>query len=138
MALRAEIFSHFDLDLQAELTTGESRQGMASLLEELPPDDRADLVQRLDVQLVDQILPLVARAEREDIRKLTPYEEGTAGAMMSSEYATLGPELTVAQALEQVHLQAPTKETVYHIYVVDDAHHLVGLGALPFALYLIT
>jgi magnesium transporter len=130
VVLRAEIFSHFDLDQQAELATGESRKAMAELLEELPHDDRADLVQRLDPQVEEQILPLVARAEREDIRKLTSYADGTAGALMSSDYATLRPEMTVAQALEQIRVQAPTKETIYYIYIVDEAHHLVGFVSL--------
>lgn len=126
----AEIFSHFDLDRQVELASGAHRQAMARMLEELPHDDRADLVNRLDAQVAEQILPLVARAEREDIRKLTSYAEGTAGAIMSSDYASLRPEMTVAQSLDQVRLQAPTRETVYYIYVVDADHRLVGFVSL--------
>lgn len=127
---RAEIFSHFELDQQVELASGESRRAMASLLEELPHDDRADLVQRLDPNVAEQILPLVAKAEREDIRKLTSYAEGTAGALMSSDYATLRPDVTVAQALEQVRIQAPTRETIYYIYAVDEQHRLIGFVSL--------
>jgi magnesium transporter len=128
--LAAETFSHFELDRQVELASGANRQAMARMLEELPHDDRADLVQRLDPQVAEQILPLVAKAEREDIRKLASYEQGTAGALMSSDYATLRPTMAVAQALEQVRIQAPTKETVYYIYVVDDAHRLIGFVSL--------
>ena len=126
----AEIFSHFDLDRQATLAGGANRQAMATLLEELPHDDRADLVQRLDPQVAEQILPLVARAEREDIRKLTSYAEGTAGALMSSDYATLRPDMTVAQSLDQIRVQAPSKETIYYIYVVDEANRLIGFVSL--------
>lgn len=126
----AEIFSHFDLDRQVELASGANRQAMARMLEELAHDDRADLVQRLDPQVVEQILPLVARADREDIRKLTSYAKDTAGALMSSDYATLRPEVTVAQALEQIRAQAPTKETIYYIYVIDEAHRLIGFVSL--------
>lgn len=126
----AEIFSNFELDRQVDLASGANRQAMARMLEELPHDDRADLVQRMDRQVAEQILPLVARAEREDIRKLASYEEGTAGALMSSDYATLRPDITVAQALDLVRAQAPTKETIYYIYVVDDAHRLIGLVSL--------
>ena len=41
---RAEVFSHFELDQQVELATGENRRDMAGLLEEMDPDERADLV----------------------------------------------------------------------------------------------
>jgi magnesium transporter len=126
----AEIFSNFELSRQVQLASGANRRAMAHMLEDLPHDDRADLVQRLDPQVAEQILPLVARAEREDIRKLSSYAEGTAGALMSSDYATLRPDVTVAQALEQVRAQAPTRETIYYIYVVDGEHRLIGLVSL--------
>ncbi len=126
----AEIFANFDFDRQVTLATGANRQAMARMLEELPHDDRADLVQRLDPQVVEQLLPLVAKAEREDIRKLAGYEEGTAGALMSSDYAALRADMTVAQALEQVRIQAPTRETIYYLYVIDEAHRLIGFVSL--------
>lgn len=126
----AEIFSHLDFDRQVKLAGGANRQEMARMLEELPHDDRADLVLRLDPQVTEQILPLVVKAEREDIRKLVGYAEGTAGALMSSDYATLRPDMTVPQAVEQVRLQAPSRETIYYIYVVDENHQLIGLVSL--------
>ena len=126
----ADIFSHFDLYRQVELASGTHRKAMAEMLEKLPHDDRADLVRRLDPQVAEQILPLVAFVEREDIRKLASYEEGTAGGLMSSDYATLRPDITLAQALEQVRIQAPTRETIYYIYVVDQNHKLIGLVSL--------
>ena len=123
----ADVFSHFDLYRQVELASGAHRQAMAQMLEKLPHDDRADLVRRLDPKVAAQILPLVAIAEREDIRKLTSYAEGTAGGLMSSDFATLRPDVTLAQALEQVRIQAPTRETIYYIYVVDEMQRLIGL-----------
>jgi len=127
---RAEVFSQFDLDQQVEQATGENRREMAALLEEMAPDDRADLVQHLDDKVREEVLPLVAKAEREDIRKLVGYAQGTAGAVMNTDYAMLRPELTVSQALEQVRLQAPGKATVYYIYVVDEQRRLVGFVSL--------
>lgn len=130
VALRAEIFCHFDLDRQVELVSGENRADMARLLEEMPSDDRADLVNRLDERLREEILPLVRKAEREDIRRLAQYEEGTAGAVMSSDYAVVKAEATVQQAIEQLRVQAPSKETIYYAYVVDADLRLVGFVSL--------
>lgn len=128
--VRADVFSHFDLDQQVELATGQNRGDMARLLEEMEPDDRADLVQRLDEKVRDEILPLVAKAEREDIRRLVSYEEGTAGSVMNTDYAVLTPDITVAQALEKVRVQAPSRATIYYIYVVDTKRRLLGLVSL--------
>ena len=128
--LRADIFSHFELDRQVELVRGQNRSDMAGLLEEMPPDDRADLVQRLDPKVREEILPLVAKAEREDIRKLVSYEQGSAGSVMSSDYATLRPDLSAMEAIEEIRKQAPSKETIYYIYVVDEQRRLAGFVSL--------
>ncbi len=128
--LRADIFAHFDLDQQVELVSGSNRTEMARLIEEMPSDDRADLVQELDETVRDEILPLVARAEREDIRKLVSYQEGTAGAVMTSEYAALRAETTVTKALEQIRAQAAGKEMIYYLYVIDNTRKLMGFVSL--------
>lgn len=128
--LRAEIFSNFELYKQVELATGQNRKDMADLLEEMPPDDRADLVHKMDDTLREEILPLVAKAEREDIRKLIAYKEGTAGAVMSTDYAVLKSEIGISQAIEQLRLQAPGKETIYYVYIVDEVRKLIGFVSL--------
>ncbi len=130
VALRAQIFPHFDLDMQVDLASGERRRDMAQLLEEMEADERADLVRELDGKVREEILPLVARAEREDIRRLASYEEGTAGSVMTTDYATLQPDVSVEQALHQLRMQAPGKETIYYIYVVDERHHIIGFVSL--------
>ncbi len=125
----AHIFTNFPLDRQVELASDANRQAMARMLENLPHDDRVDLVQQLDEQVAEQILPLVAKADREDIRKLASYTQGTAGAIMSSDYAVLAPGLTVPAALSQVRLQAPTRETIYYLYVLEEGR-LIGFVSL--------
>lgn len=130
VSLRAEIFAHLSLDLQVDLTTGEPRREMAALIEEMDSDDRADLVRRLEESLREEILPLVAKAEREDIRRLVSFAAGTAGAIMNTEYAVLRPETPIGDALAEIRRQAPAKETIYYIYVVDRRHRLIGFVSL--------
>lgn len=88
-ALRSEIFSHLDEDLQVEIIGSLRREEVARLLAEMSPDDRADLFKQLPEDLRESVLPALAQAEREDIRRLSSYSEGTAGAVMTSDYASL-------------------------------------------------
>lgn len=127
---RVEIFVLLDLEHQARLVVEENRKEMAQLIEEMPADDRADLIQKLDVEVRDAILPLVARAEREDIRRLVAYEESTAGAVMSTDYAVLRPTMSASEAIDQLRVQSPEKETIYYVYVVDTQWKLVGFVSL--------
>jgi magnesium transporter len=128
--LRAEIFSHLDDDLMVEMIEALRRDEIASLLTEMPHDERADLFKRLPEERREAVLPALAQAEREDIRRLTAYREGTAGAVMTSDYATLPLQLTVSQAIERLREVAPDKETIYYAYVVDDQRKLLGFVSL--------
>lgn len=128
--LRAEIFSHLDQDSQTEIVRNLRRLEIARLLADMSPDDRADLFNQMPEDLQESVLPALAQAEREDIRRLSSYKEGTAGAVMTSDYATLSPELTAAKAIERLREVAPDRETIYYAYVVDEQRKLLGFVSL--------
>jgi len=129
-ALRAEIFSKFDVDVQVDLADMLRRKDLASLVADMPPDDRVDLLKRIPRDQCEALLPAIAQAEREDIRKLYSYPEYSAGAVMTSDYATLSVELTAADAIAKLGQEAPDKETIYYAYIVDEARKLIGFVSL--------
>jgi magnesium transporter len=127
---RADILSYLDHDRQARLVKAMVPKDAAELLHLMSHDERADLVNRLDEDVVDHVLPFLAQAEREDIRRLASYEPGTAGAVMTTDYVTLPPHITVREALERIRLEAPDRETIYYCYVVDHKRRLIGFISL--------
>lgn len=129
-ALRGEIFSHLEAPKQIEVSEHLKREELALLIGDMPPDDRVDLLKRLPEETIERLLPAIAQAEREDIRRLFAYQEGTAGAVMTSEYATITPYMTVSQAVEKLRKEAPDKETIYYVYVVNEQRKLLGLVSL--------
>jgi len=127
---RAEIFSHLDEESQIKIIDVLQRDEIVQILTEMPPDDRADLFKGLAEEKRELLWPALAQAEREDIRRLTSYREGTAGAVMTSDYATISPEMTSSQAIEHLRKIAPDKETIYYSYVVDSRRRLIGFVSL--------
>jgi len=127
---QAEILSFYPPAKQVEMVTGAGRQRISKLLEAMPHDDRVDLVKQLDPDVVEDLLPLVAKADREDIRRLLSYPEDSAGAVMTTDYATLPVDMTVTQALDELRRQAPEKETIYYVYVLDQHRQLLGFISL--------
>lgn len=127
---RADVFSYLSVHEQVKFTESLSRQELALIIGEMSSDNRADVFKRLDSQQQNALLPALAQAEREDIRLLSSYQEGTAGAIMSSEYATLLPNLNVAEAITMLRQEAPDTETIYFAYVLNEARHLVGVLTL--------
>ena len=129
-APRAEIFSHLPEESQIEIIERRKRSELAELFTELPADDRAHIFRRLPDDCQERVMPVLARAEREDIRRLASYEEGTAGSVMTSDYATIPPDITAEQAVERLRQVAPDKETVYTAFVVDADRRLLGSVSL--------
>ncbi|MCQ9616357.1 magnesium transporter [Paenalcaligenes niemegkensis] len=135
------IFAYLKVPLQVMMSQRMSREEISLLLTHMDHDRRADLYNRLPEDARALILPGIAHAEREDIRKLASFPEGSVGAVMTSAYVTLNANMMAAEALEHVRLVAPDAETIYQCYVLDDNRHLIGtislrqlLVALPNAL----
>jgi magnesium transporter len=123
---RARVFGYLDMDVQVDFARALKRREFADIVTEMSADERADLFNRLSPEQQEALLPALAQAEREDIRKLASYAEGTVGAVMTSDYAMLTPDLSAREALDRLRLQAPDKETIYRAYVVDPARRLIG------------
>jgi magnesium transporter len=126
-ARRAEIFGYFDHDRQIAMLTAHPVGEAAELVDEIPADDRVDLLQQIDDQRVDQILRLLPAEDRRDIQRLQSYEDGTAGALMTTEVAMLAENLTVSEALAELGRQSSALETIYYLYVVDENNLLRGI-----------
>ncbi|MGZ0168048.1 MAG: magnesium transporter [Planctomycetales bacterium] len=128
--LQAEIFGFFEPRLQIAIVDVADRKRLSRLIEEMAPDDRVDVLELLDEEQVESLLPLMAQAERTDIRKLLSYPDGSAGSIMTTEYASLPEEITVSEALDQLRIQAPDSETIYYIYILDEGRRLDGIVSL--------
>ncbi|NHA15848.1 magnesium transporter [Thioalkalivibrio sp. XN279] len=123
---QADLFGYFGRDFQVEMAHQASRAKLARIVSEMNSDERADLFKGLSDEQQDALLPALAQAEREDIRRLAGYAEDTAGAIMSSDYAVLTASLSAAQAIEKLRHEAPNKETIYRAYVTAPDRRLLG------------
>lgn len=128
--LRSEIFSHLDIDLQTRIAEILDKKKLAELLTEMPADDRVDLFKKFPEEKQELILPALAQAEREDIRKLAAYPEQSAGSVMTSEYVALFADMTVQEAINRVRLEAPRKETIFYNYIINEKRQLIGYVTL--------
>lgn len=127
---RAEIFAYFEPDQQLRLARELPRAALVKLVSEMPADERTDLYKRFDQNQRNALLPALAQAEREDIRRLSGYVEGTAGALMTSDYAMLNKDMDVTEAMATLRREAPDAETIYHAYVIDEHRQLLGVVSL--------
>lgn len=123
---QAEVLGYLGRHDQVTLARSAPRARLAAIVTEMDADDRADLFIALTADEKEALLPALAQAEREDIRRLTSYQESTAGSIMTSDYAVLSPDQTIGEALDTLRQEAPDKETINRAYVIDGDRKLIG------------
>src|SRR6476646_6617115 len=116
---QASIFEYLPPALQVEMAE-QARPQMGELLSKMSHDDRVDLLRRLPPRVAEAVIRLVDEADRRDIKALFSYGENTVGSLMTTDYAWLPANVTAAEAIDQLRAQAPDRETIYVIYVVDE------------------
>ena len=128
---QAAIFEYFPTAWQLKLVEGAGREQMAKLIEQMSHDDRVDLLRRLSPQVAEGLLRLVDEVDRRDIATLFRYAENTVGSLMTTDYAWLPTTLTAGQAIDRLRQQAPDRETIYYVYIVDETtRKLAGVVSL--------
>ncbi|MFM8476311.1 MAG: magnesium transporter [Planctomycetaceae bacterium] len=128
--LRVEIFEYLSLKRQTELVESLDSSRLSHLLEWMSADDRVDLLSRLPEARREDALRMIAQAERNEIRRLLSYDEDSAGAVMTTQYASLPAAITVQDALSRLRQQAPDSETIYYVYILGEDRHLEGFISL--------
>jgi magnesium transporter len=125
-----KVFDKLGEDEQFELLTKLEMDLSTYLLNEMSSDERADLLSSLPDKVANKFLDMMSEHERRDVEKLLKYPVNSAGSIMTTEYISLTPDLTVAQASEIIRHSAPNKETIYCTYVTDQHHRLIGFVSL--------
>jgi len=124
--LAAEVFAEMEPEDQELLVTGFSDNELKELLDELYADDAADLVEELPANVVKRILRQATPEMRSAINQILRYPENSAGSMMTTEYVSLRPEMTVEEAILRIRRQGVDKETIYTCYVTK-GRKLLGI-----------
>ena len=122
----AETFVEMEPEAQELLIRGFSDNELKEVLQELYVDDAADLVEEMPANVVKRILKNADPEMRSSINQILQYPENSAGSIMTTEYVTLRPEMTVEESILRIRRQGVDKETIYTCYVTK-GRKLIGL-----------
>ena len=125
-----EALSELDLETQVEVIQHMDEERASDILEDMPPDEAADILGELPAAKSEGLLKRMEDEDAAEVRELMQYEEGIAGALMTTEYITFSSSITAEQAIDQLREQAPSAETIYYLYVIDETEHLLGVLSL--------
>ena len=125
--LAAETFVEMETEAQELLIRGFSDNELKEILEELYVDDAADIVEEMPANVVKRILKHADPEMRHSINQILRYPENSAGSIMTTEYVSLRPHMTVEEAILRIRRQGVDKETIYTCYVTAKDRKLMGL-----------
>ena len=113
-------------DAQELLIRGFSDSELREVLDELYVDDAVDIVEEMPANVVRRILSQADPDMRKDINEILRYPENSAGSIMTTEYVSLRPGMTVEEAILRIRRTGVDKETIYTCYVTKN-RTLIGL-----------
>ena len=123
----AETFVEMEPDAQELLIRGFSDNELKEVLDELYADDAADIVEEMPANVVKRILKAADPELRSSINQILRYPDNSAGSIMTTEYVSLRPGMTVEEAILRIRRQGVDKETIYTCYVTAKDRTLIGL-----------
>ncbi len=109
------------IDLAEELDSNE----LSEILNVMEPDDAADVVADLPAEEVSEVLDLMEEDESRSVQELLQYEEDTAGGIMTSEFASLGADITADETIQHLREHIPARQ-IFYVYVTGESGELLG------------
>ncbi|WP_180169169.1 magnesium transporter [Acinetobacter sp. YH12021] len=126
----ALVMEFLPLHSQLQIAEAIAPQQLVKLISAMHSDDRTDLFKLLSPHLQRFVSLHITEEKRAQIQTLARYPEESAGAIMSSDFVVLSPELNMQQAIDELRRMTTDRETLYLIYIVDELMKLLGVISL--------
>jgi magnesium transporter len=121
----ATTFEFLDRPSQERLLKAMGQSELATLLNDMAPDDRTGLLDESPAELTKQLLAVLSPDERRLALSLLGYPRGTVGRLMTPHYVAIREDWTVQHVLDFVREHGQDSETLNVLYVVDDQGELI-------------
>lgn len=125
--LAADTFVEMDEETQELLIHGFSDSELKEVVDELFVDDAVDIIEEMPANVVKRILRQADPVTRKSINELLKYPDDSAGSIMTTEFISLRPAMTVEEAIKRIRRTGVDKETIYTCYVTDELNRLIGI-----------
>ena len=123
--LAADTLAEMDAAIRLDLTEDLDSETLSGLVEEMAPDDAADVLGDLTTEQSESVLGLMEDDDAADLRELLTHPDDTGGGIMTSRLLSVAAEATVTEAVESLR-QWAEEEEVFYLYVVDTTGRLTG------------
>lgn len=93
----------------------------ADIIEQMDADEALEVLEELDEDVRNEVLELIEDEEiKEDIELIDSYGEDEFGSVMSTNFISIGRELSVKQAMRALISDAPENDNIYTLFVTEN------------------
>ena len=123
-----QIVEHFTPGFAASCLLSLEPSAAGQIFARLLPDLQVMLLRHLDREKRESLLGTLPAALAVSIRRLLPYPDGTAGALMEAPLASVPEELSVRDALKRI--KRMRRGTKFYAYAINTNGQLMGVLTL--------
>jgi magnesium transporter len=121
----ASVFKILEFSTQKRIIKELPSNSIASLLNELPADDRTDFLEGLPSNAVRELIKLLDPEERKTTLSLLGYPDNSIGRLMTPDYVYVYPNNTIEEVFSTIRKFGKDSETINIIYVINDRGELL-------------
>lgn len=125
-----DVLVEIEAPVQERILSDLDNRAITEIVQELDSDDAADLVGDLPADRAKEIIETVGEEVSEELQKLLPYAEDTAGGIMALEFVVVKADSTIQKAIDTIREKREEVENLYYLWVIDDFERLVGVISL--------
>ncbi|MCR5348006.1 MAG: magnesium transporter [Bacilli bacterium] len=128
--ITADFFDELSSDAKESLIKAMTDKELVDIINEQYADDVADTLTELPANLASKVLRAASKDMRKDINTLLQYAEGTAGALMTTEYLEFIDTTPVFKVIDEIRAKGKDAETIYTLFVRNKQREFVGTAGL--------
>ncbi len=126
----AEVLGEVDPKYKDTLLEHINPKSLANIMEEMPTDEAVDVLKDLSEYKRVQVFRRLGVRKAKTLHKLSGYKDDIAGGLMSEEFMTINKDFSVAQAIKFIRKNSELYKSLYHVFVIDDEKHLLGVVSI--------
>ncbi len=125
--LEGDVLQELSDELQNQFVNQMNTQHLLEITEDWEADDLADILQQLPDQVIAEVLQSIDAQDRHRLEAVLSYAEDTAGGIMSTDTITVRPRLTLDVVLRYLRRHTELPPMTDNIIVVNRRDEFVGL-----------
>jgi len=122
----ADVMEELEPETQVQILESLSIEKAADVLDKMPADEVADIFDALEEEKIEQLLNEMEKETSQEVRELLVYPDHTVGSIMSYEFMSFNPNMTIEEVLGELRRTRPESETLYNLFVTDEKEHLLA------------